>query len=305
MDAEAEKSTFSAFERFLYWFFIPIVFTMVLIGALLSLFDYDVMSHLQKAANKIPGISALVPDPKDETKALAAKPAGNTAAGGSQSDLEAAVADLKKQLEEKETELKAADTAYQQKDQALKDTQAKLAATEEQSKSKGKTDDEYGAVIKETAAMYAKMAPGKAAPIMENLTLNEQVLLFSLMKPDDRVEILEKMNPKKAAEASILLKDSTPVRDRQIAALQERVKQNETEQKSASGNLTKDDLGKTFSSMSPDNAADLLIEMDKTNPAKVTEILNSMDVQGRSKVMSSIAKKSKETAASMTAKLAP
>lgn len=305
MEMDAEKPTFNAFERFLYWFFIPIVFTMVLIGALLSLFDFNIMNELLKAGDKVPGLSAVLPDPKVEGKTAAESQPAQTGTADSTVASESVINDLKKQLAEKDAELKSADDAYQQKDQALKDLQAKMAAQEAQSKQEAKSDEEYQTLIKETASMYAKMSPSKAAPIMQNLTLSEQVLLLSEMKLDERVGILEKMDPKKAAEASIYLKDAVPARDKQIAALQERLKLNDTVQPAAAAKLSKDDLGKTFANMTPKSAAALLIEMEKTSPAKVTEILNSVEVTARSKIMSSLSDTSKETAASITSRLAP
>lgn len=304
MEMEAEKSTFNAFERFLYWFFIPIVFTMVLIGALLSLFDYNVMNTLLKVGDKVPGLSAVLPDPKVDETASTVQPAEAVEQEQAE-DAAALVESLQKQLAEKEAELGSADAAYQLKDQELKELQAKLSLLEEEAVTKAKSDEEYQALIRETASMYAKMSPSKSAPIMENLTLKEQVLLLSEMKTDDRVRILEKMDPKKAAEASIYLKDVIPAKDKQIAALQERLKINEAETATTTASMTKEDLGQTFANMTPKSAATLLIEMNKTSPSKVTQILGSMDVASRSKVMSSIADTSKETAASITSRLAP
>ncbi|WP_438446895.1 hypothetical protein [Gorillibacterium sp. sgz5001074] len=307
MEMDAEKPTFNAFERFLYWFFIPIVFTMVLVGALLSLFDYNFMNQLLKVGDKVPGLSMILPDPKvDKTAVKTSTPeAAETTPEQVAAENEAALKDLRNQLAKREQELKSASDASSQKDQTIKDLQAKYAALEEQSKQKGKTDEEYMAKIKETASMYAKMSASKAAPIMQNLTVAEQVLLLSEMKVDERVAILEKMDPAKAAEASIYLKDTKPAKDKQIAALQERLKINQTAAATSSDKLTKSDLGQTFANMTPKSAAALLIEMEKTTPAKVTEILNSMDTASRSKVMSSLSDASKETAASITTRLAP
>lgn len=308
MDTELEKSTYSAFERFLYWFFIPIVFTVVLIGALLSLFDYDVMNQVLKAGNKIPIVNAIIPDPKPDAKTAERNSSDSQQKNAStQESLESTVADLKAKLAAKDAELQAADAAFQQKDQALKETQAKVGALEEQLKTKAKTDAEYEEQIRQMASMYAKMMPSKAAPILENMTLSEQVLILSEMKPDERVKILEKMDAKKAADASVALKDSVPAKDRQIAALQERLKlYEESQAKDASGQkMSKSDLGQTFASMTPKSAAALLIEMEKANSAKVTEILNATDTQSRSKIMSAIADVSKETAAAITVRLAP
>lgn len=310
METEAEKPTFNAFERFLYWFFIPVVFTMVLIGALLSLFDYNVMNELLKVGNKVPGLSAVLPDAKVEEgkKGVAVKPPPSETSTPEEASAaaETAIAALKKQLEEKTAALSSAEASVAGKDQSIKDLQAKIAALEEKKTQEAKSDEEYQTLINQTADMYAKMSASKSAPIMENLTLKEQVLLLSAMKTDDRVRILEKMDSKKAAEASIYLKDVTPAKDKQIAALQERLKINETETKAAtSSSMTKAELGQTFANMTAKSAANLLIEMYKTTPAKVTEILNSMDTSARSKIMSSISDTSKETAASITAGLAP
>jgi flagellar motility protein MotE (MotC chaperone) len=307
MEMEAEKHTFNAFERFLYWFFIPIVFTMVLIGALLSLFDYNIADQLLKVGHKVPGLSAVLPEPKSDVKESGTTTSTKPASPEQQEAVAQAELDnLKQQLEAKTAQLSSAEASYQEKDQTIKDLQAKITALEEEKVAEAKSDEEYQALIAETASMYAKMSPSKAAPIMQNLTLMEQVLLLSEMKTDDRVRILEKMDAKKAAEASIYLKDVTPAKDKQIAALQERLKINETESASTTkASMTKDELSQTFAGMTSKSAAALLIEMEKTTPAKVTEILNSMDVASRSKIMSSISDTSKETAATITSRLAP
>lgn len=310
MEMEAEKPTFSAFERFLYWFFIPIVFTMVLMGALFSLFGYSATDELLKIGNKVPGLSAILPDPKGEVKEAQA-PAQGTAAHtegtpeASATEASAQLAALQKQLEAQTAELAGSTQTLKDKEQTIKDLQAKVAALEAQKASATKSDEEYQALITETASMYAKMSPSKAAPIMQNLTLKEQVLLLSEMKTDDRVRILEKMDAKKAAEASIYLKDAVPAKDKQIAALQERLDLNKTAATTPSSAMTKQELGQTFAGMTPKSAAELLVEMNKTDSAKVVEILNSMDVAGRSKVMTYLSDNFKEVAPVIASKLAP
>ncbi|WJH33268.1 hypothetical protein N6H14_24590 [Paenibacillus sp. CC-CFT747] len=297
METEMDKPELSAFERFLYWFLVPIVFVLVLIVVLLTLFDYDVKDSLLKAANRVPVVSKLVPDPAaGALSGSGEKPAEQAKAQ------DKTVADLTAKLGEKDNELEKSDELFLQKDQTIKDLQAKVAQLEEQLKSKAKTDEEYHAQIQQTASLYTKMNPSKAAPIMENLTLKEQVLLFSEMKPDDRVKILEKMDPKKAAEASIYLKDLTPVKDREIAALQERIQLNDTSAK-AGQKLTTTDLGQTFSNMTPKSAAAVLVEMYAVNPTKVLDILTATDTQARSKIMSALADANKDTAAKITSKL--
>lgn len=311
MEMEAEKPTFSAFERFLYWFFIPIVFTVVLMGALFSLFGYSATEELLKIGNKVPGLSAVLPDPKSDVKDVQAPAKGAAANTDStpEAGAEAAsakLAALQKQLEAQTAELAGSTQSLKDKDQTIKDLQAKVAALEAQKASATKSDEEYQALIAETASMYAKMSPSKSAPIMQNLTLKEQVLLLSEMKNDDRVRILEKMDAKKAAEASIYLKDVVPAKDRQIAALQERLDLNKTAGTAQpSSSMTKQQLGETFANMTPKSAAELLVEMNKTDSSKVVEILNSMDVAGRSKIMTYLSDNYKEVAPVIASKLAP
>lgn len=303
METEETRS-YGAMERFLIWFLIPFVFTAVLLGVLLTIFDYDVMNGLMKAAKQIPIVKSIVPEPK--TKAAADPKASGTAAGAQSQGASTAQeqqGQASAKIEEVQQELKKAEAAIQQRDQTIKDLQLKNSTLEEKMKTKALTDEEYTAQIQQLASMYAKMSPTKSAPIMENLTTKEQVLILSMMKTDDRVKVLEKMDPKKAADASILLKDQAAVKDTEIAALQERLKQAATPDTKQSQKLSKDDLGATFSNMTPKNAAIVLMEMQNSNPDKVLSILSSMDSAGRSRIIAAISDQSKETAALISARL--
>lgn len=301
MDTELEKSELSAFERFLYWFFIPIVFTSVLLVVLLKLFDYDVMDNVLKAANKVPFVGSVLPDPKSEKKTETNQSAA--VENAAETD-EQKIGELNNSLASVTEQLKSAETALEQSDKAFKELQAKNTALEEQLKTKVKSDEEYSLQIKQTSDMFARMNPSKAGPIFENLTLSERALIMAEMKPEERVRILEKMDPKKAAETSISLKDSVPARDRELAALQERLKLNEESSANAVAKMTKNDLGQTFANMTPKSAAQVLQEMNAVNQAKVIEILNATDIQARSKIMTALADLNKEVAASITARLA-
>ncbi|WP_028550425.1 MotE family protein [Paenibacillus sp. UNC451MF] len=301
MDVE-NTSSYGAMERFLIWFLIPFVFTAVLLGVLLTIFDYDVMNNVLRTANKIPVISSIVPEPKTKATDKPASGSAGQESAASQSQEETIQA-LNAKLNEKDEEISKTNSLITQRDQTIKELQLKNSTLEEQVKSKTLTDEEYATQIQQLASMYAKMTPSKSAPIMEELSTSELVLVLSMMKTDDRVKVLEKMDPKKAADASILLKDQTTVKDREIAALQERLKQVAVPDPKASQKISKDDLGATFSNMTPKSAATVLLEMQTSNPDKVISILSSMDSAGRSKVLTAISEQSKETAALISARL--
>ncbi|MFH5183172.1 MotE family protein [Paenibacillus sp. TAB 01] len=299
-------SSYGAMERFLIWFLIPFVFTAVLLGVLLTIFDYDVMNGVLRAANKVPIIKSIVPEPKTTKAADPAKTPAKTAAQGenAQEPQEETVSSLTDKLNQMQQQLKTSENALQQRDDTIKELQLKNSTLEEQMKSKAQSDEEYAAQIQQLASMYAKMSPSKSAPIMENLTTAEMVLVLNSMKTDDRVKILEKMDPKKAADASILLKDQKTAKDQEIAALQERLKQVATPDPKSGQKLSKDDLGSTFANMTPKSAATVLMEMQSSNPDKVISILSSMDSAGRSRILTAISEQSKETAALISARLA-
>ncbi|MED4599578.1 hypothetical protein P9314_02515 [Paenibacillus validus] len=304
-DADTEQTaSYGAMERFLIWFLIPFVFTAVLLGVLLTIFDYDVMNNVLKTANKIPVVNQVIPDPQSDTDS--GKPQTEAAKAqeeGADPTKDDQVAQMTSSVQQKDQDLQKAEAAIQQRDQQIKELQLKNSSLEEQMKTKTQSDEEYKAQIQQLASLYAKMSPSKSAPILENLTLNEQVLVLSMMKNDERVKILEKMDPKKAAEASILIKDQKLVRDTELAALQERLQAMQAPA-AKTDKLSKDDLGSTFANMTPKSAATVLLELQKTTPDKVISILNSMDNAGRSKILSAISDQSKETAALISARLA-
>jgi flagellar motility protein MotE (MotC chaperone) len=273
-----------------------------LLGVLFSIFDTNLKNTVLRTAHNIPLIGSLVPAPKDKSAASG----GTSQQGGSDASSKAAgdqIAALNSKIADLQASLKKADDVNQQKDQTIKDLQTKQTDLTEQLKTKTQTDEEYTQQVQQLASMYSKMDPGKAAPIMENLSLQEQVLVLSMMKPDSQSAILAKMDSKKAADASIALKDLVPVKDKEIAALQSRLAI-ESGQTSSTQKLSQSDIGQTFANMTAKNAADVLIQLQASNPDRVIAILVSMDASSRAKVLSAISDANKQMAATISAKLA-
>lgn len=300
-DLEAEKTSYGAFERFLF-FATPIIFTIVLLGVLFALFDTSIMNGVLRAANKVPVLEKFIPEPSSKLKinSPSAPSDSSTAADNPANALE----QVKTELAQAQAELQQASGLQAQKDQTIKDLKAQVAELEQKLKAKAQTDEEYKVQIQQLASIYANMTASKAAPIMESMTLKERILVLSEMKPADRGKILEKMSPKAAAETSIQMKDVVPSKDLQMAALQERLEANKTVSETKPAAMSKNDLGQTFSQMVPKSAAAILIEMNTVNQTRVLDILRSMDNAGRAKVISAINDASKQTAASLSAKLA-
>jgi len=285
-DTDMEKESSGGWEKFLM-ISIPIVFTVVLLGVLLTLFNVDIRNNLLEVANKIPVVKDWVPDPVlDPEKKKLEKSEQQVESA------EATIDKLKAQVSEKETELKAAKDATTTEAKKASELQKKLDDAEKAAETAAQnpeTESDYQKQIKDLAKMYADMSPSKAAPILQNMTNEEMVLLLSAMQSAARTKVLEKMDPKTAADVTMMMKDAKPSGDLALDALQSRLKKETTTTSTASTtnskNLDKNQLSQTFASMSASSGAKLLLETYKLSPDKTLTILNSVDDATRSKLL--------------------
>lgn len=286
----------------------PVLFAVVLVGVLLTLMNPTVRNSVLETVNKIPVVGPMLPKPTYTPEQQAQKQEEKQAASA-----EATINQLKTQLEQKNTELKTAqkaqvdtqtqvDTLQKQVDDA-KTQQEQTAAAAEPEKDPGPSKQ-----VKQLAQTYGSMSASKAAPILETLTDEEIAMVLGAMSTEQRSSIMQKMTADKAAKVSIMLKSATSAEALEKAADKARAAANNSEQPaqtatSTTGSLNQDQLSQTFSSMDASSAAALLIQMAKTNQAKVLTILKSVDDSTRSNILSQMASTDSETAASLANKL--
>jgi flagellar motility protein MotE (MotC chaperone) len=297
--ADVEKSSYSGFERFLF-FVTPILFTAVLLGVLLLMFNPDWRNAALEIGNKVPVIKSILPAPASTSDPVVTSDEEITVrnAKAKMDELNAVIADreaLLKQTTEQTT---------QQKKQ-ITDLQSQLDQLTKSSSEKTITSEAYQARITSLADMYSKMTPSKAAPILENLTLDESALVLGKMTETSRAKVLERMTPKKAADVTMKLKDADTVDSREIAALQSRVKELELKAGENSATLDTAELNRTFSAMAPVKAAALLLQLNKTTQSKVLHILGVLDDSPRSAILSAMSDEDKKTTATLVNKLMP
>jgi flagellar motility protein MotE (MotC chaperone) len=296
MEIENEESA-GKFERFLF-LMIPIIFTLVLLGVLLTLFNMDIRDKVLGIADKIPVVRNIVPDPPaDPNETVESDP--ETQSKEQAESSETTIKELKAQLAQQGEQLKqvaeektAQETQVQALQKQIEDMKVEAAAAEEAAAEE--TVDPYQQKITDLAKLYAGMKASKAAPIMENLTTEEQVQVFNAMNNASKTAILEKMDPEKAAEVSIKLKETTNSTDMAIAALQSRLKQDNTAgapTTATAGNLDQEKLNQTFTSMPAAEAATLLGSMYSISPDKVITILKSVSDNVRSSILGEMTKK--------------
>lgn len=289
MELENEGSA-GKFERFLF-LMIPIIFTLVLLGVLLTLFNMDIRNNVLEVANKIPILEKWVPDPPtDPSKPKEESKKQEVSSNSTIKELKAQLAQQEESLKKVTDEKTAQDTKVQALESQIEGMKTEAAAAAEASTEE--TEDPYQKQVSDLAKLYAGMKASKAAPIMENLTTEEMVQIFSVMNKASKTAILEKMDPQKAADVTIKLKETTSSNDMAIAALQSRLKKEAgtTQTTKTSTNLDKEKLNQTFSSMTPANAASLLGEMYKISPDKVVTIMNTVSDSVRSSILGEMTK---------------
>jgi flagellar motility protein MotE (MotC chaperone) len=298
-NANAEKSGYSGFERFLF-FVTPILFTAVLLGVLLLMFNSDWRNAALELGNKIPVVKSLIPDP-----ALPNNPEGNTDEELTVNNAKSKVDELSALLADRETLLKQATDQNVQQKQQLESLQSQIDDLTKATSEQTITSEAYKERISSLASMYGKMTPSKAAPILESMTLEESALVLGAMSVTERGKVLERMTPKRAADVTMKLKDTDTVDSREVAALQSRIKELELKAGEDSIDLDTAELKQTFSTMNATKAATLLHQMALTNQSKVLRILGVLDDAPRSSIISSMSDQDNKTTAMLVGKLIP
>jgi flagellar motility protein MotE (MotC chaperone) len=293
-----EKSSYGALERLVYILLLPILFTVILTGVLLTLFDYDVKNVVYNIGREIPIISNIVP--KAETLE---SQSGNPANESIQAEQQ--IKELAASATDKDNEIAQLESMIQNRDKQIEQLEASVEKLILENEATVRSSEEYRKQLKSLASMYAGMSTSKSAPILENLTMPELVLVLYEMSPDDQGRILEKMNPKTAADASIQLKDinesnRSDWEEQAKLARSDRIAKDDP---GYTAKLTNEELAQTFSAMTVDSAASLLLELNKTNSLKVVSLLNAMDNAARSQILTVISELSTEDAATLANKL--
>ena len=297
-----KESGYSGFERFLF-FATPILFTIILLAVLLTLFNANWRNQMIALAENIPIVNQWISSDKDKAEG---KEPGKAKKENKniQKEQEEQIAELKALLASKDADLRNLADARKTLEEQVANLNKEIKDLRAERREEQVTEEQYAQQVKDLANLYAKMMPSKSAPILENLATEELVLVLDAMKQEDRAKILEKMNPKVAADASIRLKDVKPADNLEVRALQARRKKNEAAKEAHNG-LDRTQLSQTFSSMTPKSAASILLETAKISPEKALNVLNSVDDATRSRLLNAMTEEDKQATAKLVSKLLP
>jgi flagellar motility protein MotE (MotC chaperone) len=297
-EAKAEKDGYGLLERILF-LITPVLFTALLLGILLLIFDTDLRSEALDIGRRIPVVGKLLPEPAAPTESP--RTPEETVARNARDTIR----QLEALLAEREEALRQSVETARRQEAEIAELRTQVEELSQSLADKAITTTEYEERIRSLADMYGRMTPTRAAPILENMTAEEAALILDYMPENTRARILERMNPGRAAEVTNMLKDSVPVDDRQIAALQSRVRELEERLAEPRPLLEGGNLGSTFISMNAEHAATLILEMARTDRNKALYTLASMDGATRSQVVGAMTEKDRQTTAALMADLVP
>lgn len=295
-DTNDETQKYNGFERFMF-LMIPILVVIVLLGVMLYVTNSDFRNRTLEVGQNIPVLKNVLPKPESM---------GDTTDDASVRSvkLNEKIDELETELLSLKSELAAANQSKETQEQSIKDLEDENAQLKLANEEGLLEDEQYAAKISELASMFTKMTPSKAAPIVQNMTVDEMVLLFSAMRVDDRVRIMEKMDAGIAAEATVKMKDAVKAKDLQIAALQSRLDEaSQPTETTVSSTLDQNQLSATFGAMNAASAGELLIKMIEVSPSKVMRILNSVSDSARSSILSEMSKIDQTATANMMSRL--
>lgn len=248
---EIEKP-YSRIEWFMYIIILPLIFTMILSGIILHFLGFNVIDTALNVGHKVPGLASVLPEKKSDQK----------------ESIESVQTNLKeksKELKDSQAEIEKLEADLLQKDKEIEQLTSQIDKLEEGLKDKKVTDEERINKVRELAKLYGGMSPGKAAPILEKLTLTEAATILQQMNNSEKTAILAKLNPEFAADVTVSMRELEQAENPEVAVLQERVKfltekilELTTGTKST---VSIKDMATTYSQMPAKQAALLLIEM--------------------------------------------
>jgi flagellar motility protein MotE (MotC chaperone) len=188
------------------WLLLPMLFMLILTGVLLNLMGINVGTKINEMAHSIPGFEKIGSVLALDTRKSEVEP----------TNIPIKELALKQQLKKKQEELNSSASEVSSEKEQIKSYQQQLAAN-------NNSDEERAKQIRQLAKLYTSMPGSNAAAIISQLSLEEGELVLSAMNVDDRAFIVSKMDPQRAAELTILMKDNKLSENADIAALQKRI----------------------------------------------------------------------------------
>ena len=182
---EQPENKISFFQKFFYWFLIPLVFCI----ALLLIFAMFTKKNVFDYIDNIPFISS-----NDEQQVT-----------GVSTQNEEKLVTLQAKLQEKEVEVTQLQSKVDAASSEKQELELEIERLNYEIEKLKVSQEEASLEFKEVLSTFEKMSAKKAAPIIVKMSDEEAVRILSNMKPATITAIFEKMTPENAAKYTQLL----------------------------------------------------------------------------------------------------
>lgn len=267
----AEKNH-SKLEKVFYLIILPMIFTAVLLMILLNFLGVPVWKTIHQWGEHIPGVNS--------TSSATANKQDQTTSSHDQTKSQSFQT------------MKIQQTANQQEVDKLKKENSEL-----QKELADNQTQKDKAEMQQVANLYANMSTSKAVAILENLPLDDAAFTLSSLDEDQQSSLLGSFSdPKKAAQLSTLMKEITLHQDEDPVLLKKHI--HDLAQKGQTP--TASTLVQTISAMPPAQSAGIIENLMGTNINEAIYLMQSLDTNIRSQVLTEIAKSNAPLAAKIS-----
>lgn len=291
MESMEEDKAYTKWEWFLYIILLPCLFTLILIGIILTFMKVDIFTPILELGNKIPVIEKIIPDPKvskEDDYLLYENTLQPSLGKNENSNLQKAneeIARLEEEVKEKEAIISKLQTDLTQAAMQIQQIEAQLMQLKQISEESNAQEQK----LKEIVNMYSAMTASKSAPILASMEALQAVEILAQMDSKKASQILAKMDPDRAAELTLLLKESsTSTNDFQIQEQIKQLEQQLTEVKSQKSEVETelDETIRSFELMDRTSAANIFEKMwSSGSKTKVVNILQQLSTETYTRIM--------------------
>lgn len=261
--SEHEASNNKA-KSLLYNLIIIIIFSLIFTGIALTFMGYSLMDRLLLAGNNVPIVKNYLPESelKKEQTHL--------------NQLEYDLEEAHQTIGEKQTEIQYLERTINELLEEIDGLNRNLVDIEHVQQEP--FEEEYLEDLQELANIYSSMTASRAANILGNLSHKETALILQMMNSDEQSQIMAKLDPRYAADLTLVMRSMGHPYDLEMEALNERLQallDSIQEVDEANQTLTIAEITKTFNDMPNEQAARILEDMLVANDefALATKIL--------------------------------
>ncbi|WP_080846445.1 MotE family protein [Cytobacillus gottheilii] len=188
-ELEGNHNKTGKFQKFLYWFLIPLLFALAVMLLVLTLLGHNVFQVTKEYGQKIPFLSSLFSE--EEISSMEEFENKVIELEADIKDREARITQLEGQLETKDLDIERAQLEKERLQQEVDELRA--------------IRDENKRAFKDIIKTYETISAKKAAPILTEMDDAEAVRILANVKPDTLAAIMENLDPANAARMTGLL----------------------------------------------------------------------------------------------------